>query len=477
MLGYDQGIISGALVPIENHFKLSEFQAEMMTSSITFTSIIGSFIAGSIADALGRKAALMIASMIFFAGSLGMGLAMSYFTLITWRCISGIGVGMGLVICPMYCAELSPKSMRGSLTSFNEMFINVGIPLAYLANLLLSGTSPDDWRYMLISGCLPALGLLLATCVLPESPRWLIKHGKPEQAEAIIKKFIHPSESEDVVRRVCKEVMSDMRRDMETRVLRDSIEEYTRPRWTLAAFVAPASDEVASWLDVFRRNRKVAFTGMTFAVFQQAIGTDAILLYSVRTLTVYGVSNETALLTTLVMGICKLTFTIFTSTLVDNPSIGRRKPLLVGGSGVFCGCCIIAISGAFPSSTGSGLIAGFLVFMSSFGFSYGPLCWLILAELFKGQNRSKALSLGSVLNRLTSFMVTSVYLSCLRWFTLTGTFVGFAVIALAALIFSAVSVPELAGRRLGSAAHSSVMSRNLSCISAQSWGMARAPST
>mmetsp|Transcript_26240 Transcript_26240/g.36549 ORF Transcript_26240/g.36549 Transcript_26240/m.36549 type:complete len:535 (-) Transcript_26240:83-1687(-) len=467
MLGYDQGIISGALVPIEEHFQLTEFEAEMMTSSITFTSIIGSFIAGSFADFFGRKVALLVASVIFFLGSLGMGLAPNYAALITWRCISGIGVGMGLVICPMYCAELAPRSLRGTLTSFNEMFINIGIPLAYLANLLLSGISQDDWRYMLMSGAIPAAGLFVAACALPESPRWLMKNRHPERAETIVRQLIHPSETPETVQRVTKRILSDIDRDMQTAALRDSMRDLSRQN----SFFGSMSKEVASWLDVFRRNKKVALIGMSFAIFQQAIGTDAVLLYSVHTLTSFGVSNQTALITTLCMGLSKLVFTMMASSLVDHPSIGRRKPLLIGATGCICGLCIVAISTsfAFSSSSAAGFIIGYVVFMSSFGFSYGPLCWLILAELFKGQSRSKALSLGSVLNRLASFAVTAVYLSCVRWFTLPGTYIGFAVIALFALSFSATCIPELAGRRLGSAAHSarsmSLASRNISNLS------------
>mmetsp|Transcript_4737 Transcript_4737/g.9435 ORF Transcript_4737/g.9435 Transcript_4737/m.9435 type:complete len:346 (-) Transcript_4737:267-1304(-) len=324
----------------------------------------------------------------------------------------------------MYCAELSPRRMRGALTSFNEMFINVGIPIAYLANLLLQGLK-DDWRWMLLSGTLPAGALFIATLFLPESPRWLLKRNRHEEAQKIVRHLISTDEDPALARRVTTQMMHDMKQDMQ--------------------------EDAVRWVDLFKQNRKVLAIGMAFAAIQQLVGCDAILFYSAITFKEHGVSEKLALVFVLVLGLCKLAFTILASMVVDQKSVGRRKPLLIGGVGCMLGTLVVALVAACPASeaTAATIVTGVLVFISSFGFSYGPLCWLILAEMFNGPYRSKAMSLGSTINRSCSFVVTLLFLTLTQAITWTGTFMVFTTFGLVGVIFSYYCIPDLAGAKLG----------------------------
>eukprot|EP00466_Bigelowiella_natans_P002282 jgi/Bigna1/145034/aug1.94_g19742 len=380
LLGYDLGIISGAIVPIKNEFNLSGLEVEMLTSSITLASILGSFIAGIVADKFGRKKGLLSAAAIFFAGVSSVVSVPAEPTHINEFPNNGIGVGMGLVICPMYCAELSPRRLRGMVTSSNEMFINVGIPLAFLVNLMLAGL-PNDWRWMLVSEnknintssfseferSIPALGLFTTTCFLPESPRWLLKSSRADEAKETVELLVHKDESPSVRQQVVAQTLADMRQDF--------------------------AGEQITWSQLFSDDKRKFAIGMTFSFFQQIIGTDGILFYAVYTLQEFGVSSRDALVITLIMGIIKLLTTVLSSVIVDYPKVGRRKPLMVGGFICFLGNLSVAIAAIFSNGAG-GLIFGALTFIGGFGLSYGPLCWLILAEMFSGPYRSKALSFG-----------------------------------------------------------------------------------
>ncbi|GAB5361231.1 hypothetical protein AAMO2058_000695800 [Amorphochlora amoebiformis] len=309
LLGYDLGIISGALIPLREDLDLNHVQLQMLTSCIIFTSIIGSVIAGVVADWFGRKIGLTMAATIFLAGSVAMAVSNTFEELIVWRCITGIAVGMGLVICPIFCAELAPKRERGALTSFNELFINVGIPLAYIVGLSLRN-QPNDWRWMLGSGAIPAIFLFGMALLLPESPAWMIKHGHLEKAKATISNLVDTTESEETREKVVRKMVKEIKEDMSI------------------------AKNMATWSEMFhsKSNRRPLFVGLSFAAGQQLIGTDSLIFYSVIALTHFGVQESTALQITVVMGLLKLAFTLLTTFIVDMRSFGRRVPLLVGAT-------------------------------------------------------------------------------------------------------------------------------------------------
>eukprot|EP00466_Bigelowiella_natans_P001975 jgi/Bigna1/80152/fgenesh1_pg.68_\ len=265
---------------------------------------------------------------------------------------------------------------------------------------------------------------------LPESPSWLLKHGQQDRARIVVENLVHPSESPNVRATTVKLTLQEMREDMK------------------------AHASMASWSEMLFTpdNRPALLVGVGFAAFQQLIGLDSLIFYSVYSLTHYGVSETTALQVTLVMGLLKLLFTIITTQLVDVSGIGRRWPLLVGAGGCVLGMFIMAIATSFPVShlTSGVFVCGILLFVSAFGLGYGPMCWLILAEMFQGPFRSKGLSLGSLANRGSSFLVVSTYLSMVHAISLSNTFLVYMAVCVIAMAFSYWFIPELQGKKIGS---------------------------
>ncbi len=450
LLGYDLGIISGAIIPLRQHFGLSNNQVGFLVSCIIFASCVGSLVAGSLADKIGRRYSLLLASGVFCMGALLMGLSNSYAELVVWRCITGVGVGIGMVICPIYVAELSPRRHRGGTTSFHEIMISTGIPIAYLVGFLFRGKVKGDWRYMLASGSVLAVGLFVMTLILPESPFWLVKWGGSGgrlAAEKVVKRLVAPEESAERSKRAVTAMMEEIDNDNRDAHQTAALDE------TKSANASASASGWGSWKSVLEpANRRPLCIGLMFAVLQQFMGTDSLVFFSVFTLTHYGgVTESTALAITLSLGIVKLVFTCITASLFDKQAVGRRMPLYVGGVGIIIATLTIAFAGLDRTSSGSsgGIIFGYFLFMAAFGASYGPLCWLLLTELFTGRYRSKSLAVGSMCNRLASALTTVTFLPMISTFTFSGTFFIYASVCVFNLWFSFHYIPDLTNQSMG----------------------------
>lgn len=189
LLGYDIGVTSGALLFIEEDFGLSSFQQEVFVSSLSLVSLLGALVAGRMSDAIGRRLTIAFASFVFFTGALTMALSPSYTVLMVGRIVTGVGVGFGFTVAPVYTAELAPPSSRGLLVSLGEVFINFGILIGYICSYALKGLPEgSNWRWMLAIGGAPAVIMGLGVFGMPESPRWLVMKGRFQEALEILEK-------------------------------------------------------------------------------------------------------------------------------------------------------------------------------------------------------------------------------------------------------------------------------------------------
>ncbi|KAL9672496.1 hypothetical protein QQ045_028747 [Rhodiola kirilowii] len=189
LLGYDIGVMSGAIIFIQKDLKLTDVQIEILAGILSLYSLLGSFAAGRTSDYIGRRYTIVIAGLFFLAGSIFMGLAPNYLLLMIGRFIAGLGVGFGIMVASCYTAELSPPSCRGLLTSFSEVFINVGILLGYLSNLAFSNLPLQlGWRLMLGIGIIPSLFIIFGILLMPESPRWLVLQGRLKDARKVLER-------------------------------------------------------------------------------------------------------------------------------------------------------------------------------------------------------------------------------------------------------------------------------------------------
>ncbi|CAH1443487.1 unnamed protein product [Lactuca virosa] len=175
LLGYDVGVMSGAIIFIQEDLNITELQEEILIGSLSVISILGSLAGGRVSDAVGRKWSMGLAAIIFQIGAAIMTFAPTFKFLMIGRLLAGVGIGFGVMIAPVYIAEISPTISRGSFTSFPEIFINLGILLGYVSNYAFSGfSSHTNWRIMLAVGILPSVFIAFAIFIIPESPRWLV---------------------------------------------------------------------------------------------------------------------------------------------------------------------------------------------------------------------------------------------------------------------------------------------------------------
>ena len=185
LFGYDTGIISGALLYIKQDFALSNFLQELVVSGVLVGAVLGAAGGGRLADRLGRRRIILITAGVFFIGAIGMGLAPGVWWLIVFRFVAGIGIGVASIVGPLYISETAPPpQIRGSVVSFNQLAITSGILIAYLVGFALSFSG--GWRLKLGLGAVPALALGLGMLFMPESPRWLVAHGKEEEARGML---------------------------------------------------------------------------------------------------------------------------------------------------------------------------------------------------------------------------------------------------------------------------------------------------
>ncbi|RWR96881.1 putative polyol transporter 1 [Cinnamomum micranthum f. kanehirae] len=189
LLGYDIGVMSGAMLFIKDDLKLDDTKVEVLMGILGLYSLIGSAAAGRTSDWIGRRYTIVLAAAIFFIGALMMGFATNFAFLMVGRFVAGIGVGYALMIAPVYTAELSPASTRGFLTSFPEVFINGGILLGYVSNIAFAGLPNHiNWRLMLGVGAIPSVILAISVLTMPESPRWLVMQGRLGEAKQVLDK-------------------------------------------------------------------------------------------------------------------------------------------------------------------------------------------------------------------------------------------------------------------------------------------------
>jgi len=431
LLGYDIGCISGILLFVQEEFALTSHQTEAFASAMNAAALFGALFSGYIADKFGRKPALFISSCTFAVGSILMAVATSYEMLVYSRYIQGFGVGAGLLISPMFISEVSPKQWRGALVTLSEVALSLGILLAYIVNFLLSGVS-NQWRWMIGLGALPDVLLALRMLFLPESPRFLVGKGKIDKARQVQRRIMHrPGQPQKI---------SHDEADAELAEIIKGTEDDKEGRWS--ELVEPAT-------------LCAVVVGMVVACLQHAVGIESIIYYSTKIFQQAGVSSKSkAILLTVSMGLIKLICETYSLLNVDR--IGRRPLLMIGSLGLTAsllgiGAAMqIKLAAGTPGVTAAsiGVFAGIVGYMAFHALSYGPITWLVLAEIFPSNVRGKAMGIATMVNRGTSFVVAYTFLTMCEKLEWSGTFYLYAVFAALSFVFYGLFVPETAGVRL-----------------------------
>jgi SP family xylose:H+ symportor-like MFS transporter len=440
LFGWDTAVISGAVSSIDAYFidplGLSETARTSLSgwtiSSALVGCIIGATVAGWISTALGRKGGLIIAALLFFVGSLGSAVPEFGFgtigqmgphalwPFIFYRILGGVGVGIASMLSPLYIAEISPSAIRGRLVSFNQLAIVLGILVVYFVNWYIASLGNDTWlksmgwRWMLASEAIPSGIFLVLLAFVPDTPRWLVLRGRNDEALTQLKRVTDEADA--------RSILADIQRTLEVRSGR------------LLSF-GPA----------------VVVVGVLISVFQQFVGINAVLYYAPLMFQNMGASTDTALLQTIVVGAASVIFTVVAIVTVDR--LGR-KPLLVAGA-VVMAAAMIALGCLFNAKVvGLGALVAVVVYIGGFAFSWGPVAWVLLAEMFPNSIKGKGLGLAVAAQWLANLVVSASFKVLDGNSTLNALFNhGFAYwiyggMSVLAALFVIRYVPETKGRSL-----------------------------
>jgi sugar porter (SP) family MFS transporter len=415
LFGYDTGVVSGALLFLKNEFGgLSSFQQELVTSLLLVGAMIGAFGAGRVADRIGRRPTILITAVVFVVGVLLAAFTPTFWTLIVARVVIGLAVGSASMTVPLYIGEVAPPRTRGALVSLNQLAITSGIVISYLVDYGLASTA--NWRLMFGLAAIPAIMLFVGMLTQRESPHWLIRQGREDEARGVLLRLRDGSDIDAEVAEV-KEV---------------------------AAHKVSARDLLA------RGVRPALWLGILLAVFQQITGINTVIYYAPSLLAGAGLGNSASLLANVGIGAVNVGMTVVAIRLLDRT--GRRPLLLTGTAGMAAGMIITALAflggDQLHGAAAYVAIAGLLIYTGSFAVGLGPVFWLMIAEIYPLRIRGQAMSVATIANWGANFVVTISFLTLLNAITPKGVFFLFAFLTLVALAYFARRVPETKQRSL-----------------------------
>jgi len=392
LFGYDTAVISGAIGFLKDHFHLSPAWKAWAASSALVGCIIGVSIAGVLSDWLGRKKVLILSGLLFFVSAVGTavpelfaGLSRVHDTqrilhaFIALRIVGGVGVGVASMTSPMYIAEISPARIRGRLVSVNQLAIVSGMLVVYFVNYYIEGLGSliwnmdYGWRYMFASEAVPAFLLLVAAIFVPESPRWLTKQGRVDEALAILTHANGPEKAGSEMERI------------KTAIARES----------------------GSVKQLFKPGvRVVLIMGVALAILQQITGINVILYYGPEIFKKTGIETNVAFLWQALVGAVNLIFTVVAIWTVDK--VGRKPLMTLGAAGM--GIALFALGMAFFfQSAGAWALVFVVGYIACFAMSVGPVTWVILSEIFPNRIRGRAMSIATVCLWTANFVVSYTF--------------------------------------------------------------------
>ena len=431
LFGYDWVVIGGARQFYELYFHLTSAQLIGWANSCALLGCLaGSLGSGYGAEHFGRRKLLLIAALLFAVSSVATGWAYSFSTFIFWRIAGGVAIGVSSNISPLYIAEISPAPLRGRLVSVNQFTIVIGILLAQVVNWAIarpvSGatSSPElyaswnvqfAWRWMFTVLLIPSAIFLVASCFLPESPRWLVAHGQEEPAEVILRRI---GGSQYAVAE-----LASIRDSLKVRAVKS-----------------------ASWNGLGRPGvGRILLIAIGLAILQQWSGINILFNYAAEVYRSAGYGSNDIFLNIVITGSINLIFTILAITLVD--SLGRRKLMLVG-------CAGIAVSHLFCAFAyrqhyhGRSVLALTLCAIACYALTLAPVTWVLISELFPNDVRSYGVATAVSSLWISSFLLTYTFPLLDRSLGTGNTFFIYGLVCMAGFLLVLRFVPETKARSL-----------------------------
>ena len=429
LFGYDTAVISGAEKSIQAFLidsqGLSSFLHGVTVSSALIGCIFGGAISGFVSSAYGRKKALIMAGVLFFLSALGSGnpeflffnkgeSSMGLLWMFNfYRVIGGVGVGLASAVCPMYIGEIAPAEIRGRLVSLNQFAIIFGMLIVYFVNWGIADGQTIEWineigwRRMFLSETLPAAVFILLMFLVPESPRYLALKQKDTEALSILTRVNGVEKA--------KQILEDIKSTIET-----------------------------SKAKLYSYGKAVLIIGILLSVFQQFVGINVALYYAPRIFESMGAAKDASMLQTIIMGLVNVVFTLVAILTVDK--WGRKPLLIVGSIGMAIG--MIAISTlAFLDIIGTTTLIFIIIYTASFMMSWGPICWVLISEIFPNKIRSQAVAIAVAAQWAANFFISSTYPPMME-FSNGGTYFFYGVMSILSALFVWKYVPETKGKTL-----------------------------
>ena len=449
LFGYDTAVISGAEKGLQaffmgaTDFTYTDFWHGFTSSSALIGCIIGSALSGVLASNWGRKRTLIFAGVMFFVSAWG---SMCPETMVLpegkpnltllivfniYRVIGGVGVGLASAVCPMYIGEIAPSNIRGMLVSWNQFAIIFGQLVVYFVNFFILGDHiapaiqsigngmneilnggeaawaiETGWRYMFGSEMVPAGLFAVLICFVPETPRYLAMVGQDDKALHVLTRINGDLEAQNILSEI-----------------KNTVTEKTEKLMTYGFLCI--------------------FVGVMLSVFQQAVGINAVLYYAPRIYEAMGFDNPMVL--TVFNGIVNLGFTCVAIFTVEK--LGRKPLLIVGSLGMALGAIGVAITFGNPSMQLFCMVS-IMVYSASFMFSWGPICWVLIAEVFPNTIRGAAVAIAVAFQWIFNWIVSTSFVPLANSMGYWFTYGLYGVICIIAAIFVWKLVPETKGKTL-----------------------------
>jgi len=374
LFGFDTAIIAGAIRFLKERFALSAFGEGLAVGIVLIGCMIGAALAGTLSDRTGRRRFMLVSAVLFFISAAGCALPQNLIQFLAFRLIGGLAIGAASIVCPLYISEIAPPRIRGALVSVNQLAIVSGILVAYFVNWILVDAGSANWRWMFATGTAPAVLFFLLVLRIPESPRWLLKQGREEEALAVLTQAADAATA-----------------SVEIRSIRDAL-----------------AQKGGSIRELFRPGlRKALFIGVFLAVFQQITGINAVIYYAPRFFETAGLGRSSAIFQSALVGLVNLVFTLVAIALVDR--VGRKPMLLAGCAGMGISFALLGAAFKFQLFSGPLVLVFTLLFIAFFAMTQGPIVWVVIAEIFPTRIRGRAMAIATAALWIADFIVSLTF--------------------------------------------------------------------
>ncbi|TRW79103.1 sugar porter family MFS transporter [Mycolicibacterium sp. 018/SC-01/001] len=398
LFGYDSAVINGAVDSIQEDFGIGNAELGFAVASALLGAAVGAMTAGRIADKIGRIAVMKIAAVLFLISAFGTGFAHEVWTVVLFRIVGGIGVGVASVIAPAYIAETSPPGIRGRLGSLQQLAIVSGIFASFAINYLLQWLAGgpneplwlglDAWRWMFLAMAVPAVLYGVLAFTIPESPRYLVATHKIPEARRVLTRLLGQKNLEITISRI-----------------QETLEREDKP----------------SWRDMKKPTGGIygiVWVGLGLSIFQQFVGINVIFYYSNVLWQAVGFSADQSAIYTVITSVINVLTTLIAIALIDK--IGRKPLLLIGSTGMAVTLITMAVifgqatvnpdgTPSLPGASGVIALIAANLFVVAFGMSWGPVVWVLLGEMFPNRIRAAALGLAAAGQWAANWLITVTF--------------------------------------------------------------------